>query len=1625
MKKILLFLCLLILAVPLIHAQEIKTVEITPSSFTKWGNSSTAYVTAEQTILDNFIVNNYAGSSKVTAFTTRGNKATETQNFYLYNKSELGGTIESIEIVCENLPGSTSGDCINLEKIKVSLGSSPFSSTSSNNCTETLDSQTKTIKYTPASGYENYKYFRIQFVNKSTTGTAKVEKIVITYKEAVVDPNYVEAPTFTPEGGNIVIGNTVAIACETEGAALSYSLDNGSSWTDYTAPIALNDLGAVTITAKASKGTGSAEKTATFTVIEAPKTKTFAIKAKNVTYSGTSYSIEAEGSSSNSNINGFKVDGIIELTLLDEPTYQAYSNGTQLILYAKNKIKFTPAEGITFKSIKLEDSNGKTNAKVTADFGDVSPSLATTNATWVWTNDKTNPQSKPVELTFEAQIKCPYIEIEYEQEAVTPKEVVSDPAADASGVVTVDKNGEVSFSSKNASALWVKIGDGAESRITTLPYVFKAEANNQQLTITPGLGTEKYTDKAKTFTVKWCVPSDMTVSPAPENDAIEIGLGGSLTFTAQYAGGFNVYYGEDATVPTKVEGNPATWTPTDLCADQLVKVAPLDYEGNEMSTVAKSFYLTVTDPTQVVAPEFGQPSNVTTDGMGNVTIGEPYYIGQPISLTCDDSRATIEYIYRTSKNESVDYQTYLPEGLTLITPGLTTITARSKVSIKQEGEAEATVYYSPLVTVNYYVSAKPIERTISIVADNAATQGSAPEEYRYTVDGPIGDYSNMKGFEAGDMIKLDVTGEASNRRPYADRTIENGWGKFRLYAGSTVTFEPLTGVVIKKITLKDTYGGSTAKVTANCGTVTPNEAKAKSEWTWEGSSHDPVTLTFSAAMRCDYFDIVLDDKADEPLAVIASPEAVEDEDFGPIIYVAKEGTVTFTCEAAESLLLYTADDEEGLATAEPVELTEQPWTYTANDDTRYIKVVPKAYDLEYHDKAYTSSVWWGTPSEVRYEVDNGVIANNIVTISQGADIKFISQYASGFMISVEELKIVETITANKNGEATWTSTVPATSDDSGVLVEVYPLNYQEDQVTIDDTALSTIFSLVVHAPEVPADVTFTPIPEAGNELRVPAGTEITLNGCLHTDYILYYIPDKEDNTVYDNESFEALGDQRQRYDKTKKPTVDRGMTIYARGYNENHCSANVTSMTYKLELPGAPTFDPASGAKLMAGTEIKIECKGAAQIRYMIYGGEVVYVDLTAEQPYATIVMPEKDITILATGANADGEEGGDGKTTLAKYTYLSSTPYLIASDLAHLTEADEYILYVPGNNPAITGALGSNNIGRADLTDLPQTAQDILYIDPKTAISKLTLNEEIVGEQVKYTIKVGDQYIGQGSTKPNTSIVFSSTLPESHSSYLFTITFETDGTVDIKSSADRHLYYSIEKDANLFRLYASAVDNKYLKPYLYRRDVQSPEQLHMHGAVNGGEHWDFANPVSGNKDQNGHHTFAKVYMCNVDGGFGHIVFSDWKADEASAANAPRKVYARAEATTVPWSEIHANGGTIYAPATTQIVAPQGNAVSTVPLKEYPAPENKEDITATPMLMVPANNFYDFAVKFNGGSPILEVNKTEGMQTGVEAVGVEDEDVEWYNLQGIRIENPAPGAVYIRRQGNTSIKIAL
>lgn len=98
---------------------------------------------------------------------------------------------------------------------------------------------------------------------RSKKGVVKIKKITITYINSSVS-----TPTITPNGGDVKVGDNITFATKTDGATLSYSTDEGKTWTPGSAYAAAT-VGALNLWVKATKGSDeSAVAKATFNVVD-------------------------------------------------------------------------------------------------------------------------------------------------------------------------------------------------------------------------------------------------------------------------------------------------------------------------------------------------------------------------------------------------------------------------------------------------------------------------------------------------------------------------------------------------------------------------------------------------------------------------------------------------------------------------------------------------------------------------------------------------------------------------------------------------------------------------------------------------------------------------------------------------------------------------------------------------------------------------------------------------------------------------------------------------------------------------------------------------------------------------------------------------------------------------------------------------------------------------------------------------------------------------------------------------------------------------------------------------------------------------------------------------------------
>lgn len=105
------------------------------------------------------------------------------------------------------------------------------------------------------------EYYYIGICSKSNA--VKIKKITITYVNSSV-----ATPTITPNGGDVKVGDKITFATKTDGATLSYSTDEGKTWTPGS-EYAAATVGALNLWVKATKGSDeSAVAKATFNVVD-------------------------------------------------------------------------------------------------------------------------------------------------------------------------------------------------------------------------------------------------------------------------------------------------------------------------------------------------------------------------------------------------------------------------------------------------------------------------------------------------------------------------------------------------------------------------------------------------------------------------------------------------------------------------------------------------------------------------------------------------------------------------------------------------------------------------------------------------------------------------------------------------------------------------------------------------------------------------------------------------------------------------------------------------------------------------------------------------------------------------------------------------------------------------------------------------------------------------------------------------------------------------------------------------------------------------------------------------------------------------------------------------------------
>lgn len=231
----------------------------------------------------------------------------------------------------------------------------------------------------------------------------------------------------------------------------------------------------------------------------------------------------------------------------------------------------------------------------------------------------------------------------------------------------------------------------------------------------------------------------------------------------------------------------------------------------------------------------------------------------------------------------------------------------------------------------------------------------------------------------------------------------------------------------------------------------------------------------------------------------------------------------------------------------------------------------------------------------------------------------------------------------------------------------------------------------------------------------------------------------------------------------------------------------------------------------------------------------------------------------------------------------------------------------------------------------------------------------------------------------------------------------------------DRTDAVAFKTNSNVYGVYPGTydivVDNNMMRVRFYK-NTDVPEQLYLNGDLGFYTHYEESLPMTkGEQDGDIVEFYIKgVRVVAADGAYGcdDDALLDGRIEFSTKPLSPKAKSAHRRAFGEPASDgigkdvnvghrYDANGNVGY--------------------------EGANDYTIQPTNVKPGS--YDITMKFNTTTGERSVETTASTQTGVEDLNADTlAPVEYYNLQGIRVENPENG-IFIRRQGNNVTKVVL
>lgn len=233
------------------------------------------------------------------------------------------------------------------------------------------------------------------------------------------------------------------------------------------------------------------------------------------------------------------------------------------------------------------------------------------------------------------------------------------------------------------------------------------------------------------------------------------------------------------------------------------------------------------------------------------------------------------------------------------------------------------------VTVNLS-SSTGTSGVIGFIAKGVTYSGSASAANQIVFDGLNTKDNGLCNNDYSAEGVCDLKFAGSGNYPGTASSSTNLWNHLRIYANSTLTITPKVGVTITKVEI--VYNSASSNVSnfkVGTTTVKPTNGVA----TWTGSAQDALVLTSQGTSRIKYFDITYTSGGETKLGTLtgtygAAGTAIAD---GGEISVEEDTAFSFTAQNAESITITDADNNT-VASSATSTLT---WTPTVTEQNMY------------------------------------------------------------------------------------------------------------------------------------------------------------------------------------------------------------------------------------------------------------------------------------------------------------------------------------------------------------------------------------------------------------------------------------------------------------------------------------------------------------------------------------------------------------------------------------------------------------------------------------------------------------------------------------------------------------------